>query len=106
MAGVIRRLRLEHPHADEQEIVDGSVATDEPRHLRRNGFLVVTFDTQQQGLSQQLLRSTKLLCSANAVSRQPRRDQLSTERRIGTGCPRRRQACDRVPSRIVVPSAC
>ena len=29
MVGVIRRLRLEHPHADEQEIVDGSVATDE-----------------------------------------------------------------------------
>ena len=43
MAGVIRRLRLEHPHVDDEEVINDVATTDEPRHLRRNGFLVVTF---------------------------------------------------------------
>jgi sugar phosphate permease len=105
MVGVICRLRLEHPHADEQEIVDRSVATDEPRHLRRNGFLVVTFGYATTGFVSTALAFHQIavlgergLSAAAAATNFLPQSVASALVALVVG-----RLVDRVPSRIVVP---
>lgn len=105
MAGVIRRLRLEHPHVDDQEIIDDFATTDEPRNLRRNGFLVVTFGYATTGFVSTALAFHQIavlgergLSAAAAASNFLPQSIASALVALVVG-----RLVDRVPSRIVVP---
>jgi len=105
MAGVIRRLRLEHPHVDDQEVINDVATTDEPRHLRRNGFLVVTFGYATTGFVSTALAFHQIavlgergLSAAAAASNFLPQSVASALVALVVG-----RLVDRVPSRIVVP---
>lgn len=107
MARVIRRLRLEHPHVDEPASSEDSVGALEPRHLRRNGFLVVTFGYATMGFVSTALAFHQIavlgergLSPAAAASNFLPQSISSAVVALTIG-----RLVDRVPSRVVVPFA-
>jgi len=104
---VIRRLRLEHPHVDDEAADSASVETKIPRNLRRNGFLVVTFGYATTGFVSTALAFHQIavlgergLSPAAAASNFLPQSISAAIVALTIG-----RLVDRVPGRIVVPFA-
>ena len=107
MSVVIRRLRLEHPHVDDEAADSASAETPIPRNLRRNGFLVVTFGYATTGFVSTALAFHQIavlgergLSPAAAASNFLPQSISAAVVALTIG-----RLVDRVPSRIVVPFA-
>lgn len=107
MSVVIRRLRLEHPHADDEATAPVIAETQIPRNLRRNGFLVVTFGYATTGFVSTALAFHQIavlgergLSPAAAASNFLPQSISAAVVALTIG-----RLVDRVPSRIVVPFA-
>jgi len=107
MSVVIRRLRLEHPHVDDEAADSASAETQIPRNLRRNGFLVVTFGYATTGFVSTALAFHQIavlgergLSPAAAASNFLPQSISAAVVALTIG-----RLVDRVPSRIVVPFA-
>ena len=104
---VIRRLRLEHPHVDDEAADSASAETKIPRNLRRNGFLVVTFGYATTGFVSTALAFHQIavlgergLSPAAAASNFLPQSISAAIVALTIG-----RLVDRVPGRIVVPFA-
>ena len=107
MSVVIRRLRLEHPHVDDEAADSASAETQIPRNLRRNGFLVVTFGYATTGFVSTALAFHQIavlgergLSPAAAASNFLPQSISAAIVALTIG-----RLVDRVPGRIVVPFA-
>ena len=107
MSVVIRRLRLEHPHVDDEAADSASAETKIPRNLRRNGFLVVTFGYATTGFVSTALAFHQIavlgergLSPAAAASNFLPQSISAAIVALTIG-----RLVDRVPGRIVVPFA-
>ena len=107
MSMVIRRLRLEHPHVDDEAAAPASAETQIPSNLRRNGFLVVTFGYATTGFVSTALAFHQIavlgergLSPAAAASNFLPQSISAAIVALTIG-----RLVDRVPGRIVVPFA-